>query len=218
MLFNSFLVYFLIFVFSVFFYFTLVKRIGLRPKDFPPGPPTLPIIGNLHQMPRKPEENGPQFEKWARQYGPVYSLILGTQVWVVLCKDSAVKELLEKRGAIYSSRPDAFLVQDVLSGGLRAFFLKGGAAFKRNRRLGRVHLSEKASRTYVPYQELENKAMLFGILEKPHLYLDHIKQFTSSLTMQMIFGIRVLGEDDPLPKKLFGVSVSGVMHALLQLG
>lgn len=203
---NSILISFPIFLFFVFLYITTVNRIGQRPRGFPPGPPTLPIIGNLHQMPRKPEENGPQFEKWARQYGPVYSLILGTQVWVVLCKDSAVKDLLERRGAIYSSRPEAFLVQNVFSGGLRAFFLKGGAAFKRNRRLGRVHLSEKASRTYVPYQELENKAMLAGFLERPDRYLDHIKRFTSSLTMQMIFGIRVLGEDDPLPKKLFGVS------------
>jgi hypothetical protein len=36
-----------------------------------------------------------QFQKWAEEYGPVYSLILGTKTLIVLSGDEAVKELLE---------------------------------------------------------------------------------------------------------------------------
>ena len=96
-------------------------RIGHRPRNYPPGPSTLPLVGNLHQIPR--EKRHLQFEKWARQYGPVYSLILGTKVMIVLNSDQAIKDLLDKRGAIYSSRPEAYIAQNILSGGLRVLFM-----------------------------------------------------------------------------------------------
>lgn len=101
--------------------FQTYYKIGHRPRNYPPGPPTLPLVGNLHQIPR--EKRHLQFEKWARQYGPIYSLILGTKVMIVLNSDLAIKDLLDKRGVIYSSRPEAYIAQDVLSGGLRVLFM-----------------------------------------------------------------------------------------------
>lgn len=95
-------------------------KIGRRPSDYPPGPPTLPLIGNLHQMPK--EKAHLQFQKWAETYGPVYSLILGTKVMVVLNTDVAVKDLLDRRSGIYSSRPDMYIAK-IASGGLRFSFM-----------------------------------------------------------------------------------------------
>lgn len=96
-------------------------RVGQRPKDYPPGPPTIPILGNLHQIPS--EKRHLQFEKWAQEYGPIYSLILGTKTMIVLNSDAAIRDLIDKKGAIYSSRPEAYIAQDVLSGGLRILFM-----------------------------------------------------------------------------------------------
>ena len=107
-------------VISLLYY---LSQLGRRPSNYPPGPPTLPIIGNLHQIPS--DRRHIQFEKWAREFGPVYSLMLGNKVMVVLNTDTAIKELVDKRGAIYSSRPEMYIGQNIISGGLRILFMVG---------------------------------------------------------------------------------------------
>lgn len=97
-----------------------LSKVGRRPADYPPGPPTLPLIGNLHLMPK--EKGHLQFQKWAEEYGPVYSLMLGTTVMVVLSSDQAIKDLLDKRSNIYSSRPDVYMGR-VISGGQRMLLM-----------------------------------------------------------------------------------------------
>lgn len=67
------------------------------------------------------------------------------------------------------------------------------------------NLNINASKTYVPYQELENKALLLSILEEPHLFIDNLRRYTSSLTTQMIFGFRTTSIEDPNFKQLFHV-------------
>lgn len=171
-----------------------LARVGRRPKNYPPGPPTLPLIGNLHQMPRS---NGHlQFQKWAQEYGPVYSLMLGTKVIVVLSSDVAVKDLLDKRSAIYSSRPEFYLGQEILSGNLRPLFMAYGKTWRMVRKLAHGVLNLAVARSYVPYQDLENKAMLVGFLDDPKDFISHIRRYTTSVTTQMTFGYRTPTSDD----------------------
>lgn len=69
-----------------------------------------------------------QFKKWADEYGPIYSLMLGSSVMIVLTSDQAIKDLLDKRSNIYSSRPPLYIGQ-VLSGGLRMLLMVSRSAF-----------------------------------------------------------------------------------------
>ncbi|KAI0116554.1 cytochrome P450 [Nemania sp. FL0031] len=177
-------------------YLILRCQLGQRPSGLPPGPPTWPIVGNLLQMPSKPDLMGRQFEKWAREFGPIYSLVLGSQTWIVLNQDKVVRDLLDKRGVIYSSRPDAYLAQDIFSGGMRSFLIKDGPIFKRNRRLAHVHLSDKVSQIYIPYQDLESKELLVNFLEHPDSFINHLKRYTTAIATQLVFGFRPLPEED----------------------
>ena len=62
-------------------------------------------------------------------------------------------------------------------------------------------LNINAARSYVPYQELENKQMLVGLLDTPNQFIDHIRRYTNSLTTQMVFGFRTIDINDPKLKQ-----------------
>jgi hypothetical protein len=66
-------------------------------------------------------------------------------------------------------------------------------------------LGVTAARSYVPYQDLENKAMLLGFLENPGDFVDHVRRYTASLTTQMTFGFRTTSIQDPRFKEAFDV-------------
>nr|UYD62317.1 cytochrome P450 [Leptographium qinlingense (nom. inval.)] len=185
------------------FLLLLVKllKIGRRPSDLPPGPPTLPLIGNLHLMPK--EKPHLQFQKWAEEYGPVYSLMLGTKAMVVVTSDVDVKDLLDRRSGIYSDRPDMFIGQKIASGNLRLVVMRYGANWRMVHKMVHNILNIKAAITYVPYQDLENKILLENLVDTPEDFLAHIRRFTYSLSTQMIFGYRCINNRDPNLMQLF---------------
>ncbi|CCO31992.1 hypothetical protein BN14_06044 [Rhizoctonia solani AG-1 IB] len=69
--------------------------IGKRELYLPPGPPTAPLLGNLHEFPKT--EAHLKLTEWARIYGGIYSLKMGPGTAIVITDVSAVKELMDKR-------------------------------------------------------------------------------------------------------------------------
>lgn len=130
---------------SLVFILQRLSKIGRRPSDYPPGPPTLPLIGNLHLL--RQEKVYLQFQEWAKEYGPIYSLILGSRIVIVLNSDQAIKDLLDKRSNIYSSRPELYLGQ-IVSGGFRMLLMVSTApiAGKRGGKREYVSNSEEGIR------------------------------------------------------------------------
>ncbi|KAF4428779.1 cytochrome P450 oxidoreductase [Fusarium acutatum] len=176
---------------------------GRRPKNYPPGPPTLPILGNIHlcQMPTKDAHL--QFRKWADEYGPVYSLILGTKPFIVLSSAQAVKDLLDKKSALYSDRQEMYVGQILGSGGLRLLMMGYGPTWRSFRKLVHSLLNVTTAKSYVPYQDLENKQMLYEMIVQPDQFLQSIRRYSNALTTTMVFGWRSPIYRDPKLMQLF---------------
>ncbi|PVH69785.1 cytochrome P450 [Cadophora sp. DSE1049] len=69
-----------------------VLSLGKRDSRMPPGPPTIPVLGNAHQIPSTGLYK--QFREWSKQYGAIFTLKLGSANVVVLCDRKAIHKLL----------------------------------------------------------------------------------------------------------------------------
>ena len=96
----------LVSIFVVTFY--LYRHLFLRKgKRYPPGPWGLPIIGHLPFLGPYPPQT---FHKWQKTYGDVFSIRMGGWDTVVLNGYSAVKDAMDRKDDVFSSRPKFFFL------------------------------------------------------------------------------------------------------------
>ncbi|CAI9101631.1 OLC1v1038999C1 [Oldenlandia corymbosa var. corymbosa] len=67
----------------------------------PPGPFQFPIIGNLHQISKKPHQS---FAKLSKTYGPLMSVRLGRKHTIIVSSAEVAREVLQKNDSICSTR------------------------------------------------------------------------------------------------------------------
>jgi len=182
----------------------LVHRIlqtGRRPKGLPPGPRTLPIVGNLHQLPS--DDLHVKLKAWADQYGEMYSIMLGNQRMVVLNSPRVVKDLIDQRSTNYSSRPEMYVGQTLISGGYRLVLMQYDEGWRLARKMIHNLLNIKTAVEYIPFQELELRQMIFDMARKPDAYHDHVRRYSTSLTTSIAFGWRSVAFHDPDVKAIY---------------
>ncbi|CAD5168711.1 unnamed protein product [Musa acuminata subsp. malaccensis] len=92
----------IIVVSSAVFLLRWTRRQGSPP--LPPGPVGLPLLGSLLSL--EPDLHR-YFARLARAYGPVFSLRLGTRLYVVLSSPAAVREALKDHDVIFANRDPA---------------------------------------------------------------------------------------------------------------
>ncbi|XP_037539243.1 cytochrome P450 2J6-like [Nematolebias whitei] len=90
------------------FFFLLFQLKPRRPKNFPPGPPILPVLGNLwYLISKNPLKD---FEKLRQSYGNVYSLFLGSKSAVVINGFKTMKEAIVIKATDFAGRPQDLFI------------------------------------------------------------------------------------------------------------
>jgi cytochrome P450 len=182
----------------------LLLFVGHRDKRLPPGPPTLPIIGNLHQIPKKGSYL--KFTEWAQTYGGFYSLKLGPATAVVLTDRRLVKELLDKKSGKYSNRPYSHVSTELMTKGDHVLIMQYGDLWRKCRKL--IHQSfmeTKCDAAHIPTQNAEALQMMRDFALHPEQHMLHPKRYSNSIIMSLLFGIRTPDVHTPHMEKLYAM-------------
>ncbi|XP_072537879.1 cytochrome P450 2J4-like [Salminus brasiliensis] len=117
-------------LFSCVFLLLLDYVRNKAPKNFPPGPRSLPFIGNIHMF--SMQKFHIQLEECAEKYGNVFNIQIFGPRLVVLNGYKLMKKVYVDQGSDYADRPSVPMLRDTV--GDRGVVASNGYTWKQQRR------------------------------------------------------------------------------------
>ncbi|KAG1815836.1 cytochrome P450 [Suillus variegatus] len=162
--------------------------IGRREQHLPPGPPTVPILGNALMVPPKFAQL--KFTKWAQQYGGIFSLKIGHGTVVVVSDATVLKEFMDKRSNETSGRPSFYTGSLIMDG----YFITEADSttdiWHMGQKVLQTLLSPQSVNKHLPVTVAESSQLLFDLLRSPQDFKKHIDRYTFSILLSIAFGKR----------------------------
>ncbi|KAJ3925808.1 MAG: cytochrome P450 [Lentinula lateritia] len=162
----------------------------------PPGPRKLPILGNTLDMPATDQHI--IFSQWAEQYdSDILHLKVAGEDYIILNSYEAVIDLLDKRSAIYSSRPHFTMLQDLVGWEGDLLFMSSGKALNAHRKLFHQEFHPTNLSIHRIHEKRALGIFLNSLIDTPEEWVGHIKQMIGAIIIGVAYGVQVQPKDDP---------------------
>ena len=123
-----------------------------------------------------------RFTEWAKQYGGIYTLKRFTNTTFVVSDPQVVKELLDKKSALYSHRPDSY-VGHLITHGDHLLLMQYGNEWRRTRKLIHQYFMEPmCEKEHIHLQNAEATQLMYDFMVAPQDHMEHPKRFSNSIT------------------------------------
>ncbi|XP_058039129.1 cytochrome P450 2K6-like isoform X1 [Ahaetulla prasina] len=193
----------LLFIFTVLFLFKMGNSQSNSSQKLPPGPRTIPVLGNLHIMDfKRPFKT---MIKLSKEYGPVFRLQMGCLEVVVLTGYETVKEALVNQAEAFAERPIVPTSEDYAKGfgiilahgenwrQMRKFSISALRDYRMGKGIVEDKISEECSILIKTYETYEGK---------PFDPATILKAAAANIIVSFLFGKRFEYEDATLLRLL----------------
>ncbi|KAI3681655.1 hypothetical protein L6452_36457 [Arctium lappa] len=191
-----------------------VITFGRRNSRLPPGPYSLPIIGNLLELGDKPHRS---LTILSRRYGPLMSLKFGSITTIVVSSPTIAKEFFHTHDTAFSGRSVSLVAQVDDHHKYSVTFLDAGDQWRRLRRIAKEYLF---SRKYLDGSEQLRQAKVQELIDHVNHCCTHEKAvnigttaFTTTLNILSNFLFSMdLSQYDYVSSQEFKDAVKGLME------
>ncbi|EYE91096.1 cytochrome P450 [Aspergillus ruber CBS 135680] len=186
-------------------------------QSLPPGPMPMPIIGNIYEILKKsPMEC---FQNWHNEYGPIITLRYAQRLVISIGSYEIARDLLDKRGAIYSSRPRLIMASERMTNGMNLAIIPYNKRWRIHNRITTSLLDMGAIKRYRPLEDRESKQVLFELLSSDD-FSKSLARFSASLVLTLGYGMHLERKDCDEPRELERIDARpfealGSMYCLL---
>ncbi|EIM85219.1 cytochrome P450 [Stereum hirsutum FP-91666 SS1] len=171
-----------------------MKRDSFGAHQYPPGPPAIPVLGNIMTIPKTGAWKF--LLKLHRDCGePIFFRGLGNSV-LVLNTMTSITDLLDKRGENYSHRPVLTVLGELMGLDRSMPMLPYGREWREQRKLAHVALNPSAVRKYCIVQENLASILALDILTCPEGFFDHVRLYAERIIFSVVYGVDIDGSSN----------------------
>lgn len=155
----------------------------------PPGPKGLPLLGNVQDLPKPGETEWHHWLKHKDLYGPVSSITVLGQTFVIINDAKIALELLRDRPSAHADRPYMVFSSDMIGWKNTLAFSGYTDTFKLHRKnIAKVAGSNTCLKVFDRVQEEESVHFLQNLLSSPQDLFEHIKKEAGAVILRITYG------------------------------
>ncbi|KAM0198402.1 hypothetical protein ACHAPI_003925 [Fusarium lateritium] len=195
--------------------YLIFRHIQQRSKGpLPPGPKGLPLLGNIRDLPPPGTLEWRHWQTHKEKYGPISSVSVLGQLFVILHDKQVIVDLLETRALKSASRPKLVFAGDIVGYDSIMGMMPYDRTFRLHRKLTATQVSSKSIVRFEPIQELEILRLLKRIHADPKSenLPDHLNQVSGSIMLRILYNY----ETDPSKNDPIVVTANLVMEDFSQ--